>query len=64
MVSWALAMSTITLSRSGSDPTSLEPTTQASAPPSRHWPRHWPSQQHLLERQHDRLEVMLNTLIA
>jgi hypothetical protein len=61
-------MSTITLSRSGSDPTSLEPTTQASAPPSRHWPgdwpRDWPSQQHLLERQHDRLEVMLNSLMA
>jgi hypothetical protein len=64
MDSWALAMSTISLSRSGSDPTSLEPTTQASARPTRHWPRDWPSQQHLLERQHDRLEVMLNTLIA
>ncbi len=59
-----LAMSTITLSRPGSEPTSLEPTTQASAPPSWRWPRDWPSQQHLLERQHGRLEVMLNTLIA
>lgn len=58
------AMGTITLSRSGSKPTSLAASAQASAPPSRHWPRDWPSQQQLLERQHGRLEVMLNTLIA
>jgi hypothetical protein len=58
------AMGTITLSRPGSEPTSLAANAQASAPPSRHWPRDWPSQQQLLERQHGRLEVMLNTLIA
>jgi hypothetical protein len=58
------AMGTITLSRSGPEPTSLEATAQASATPSRRWPRDWPSQQQLLERQHGRLEVMLNTLIA
>ena len=58
------AMGTITLSRSGSKPTSLAATAQASAQPSRYWPRDWPSQRHLLERQHGRLEVMLNTSIA
>jgi hypothetical protein len=58
------AMGTITLSRSGSKPTSLAASAQASAPPARHWPRDWPSQKQLLERQHGRLEVMLNTLIA
>ena len=62
------AMGSITLSRSGSKPTSLaasaRTSAQASAPPSRYWPRDWPSQKQLLERQHGRLEVMLNTLIA
>jgi hypothetical protein len=58
------AMGTITLSRPGSKPTCLAANAQASAPPSRHWPRDWPSQKQLLERQHGRLEVMLNTLIA
>jgi hypothetical protein len=58
------AIGTITLSRSGSKPTSLAASAQASAPPARHWPRDWPSQKQLLERQHGRLEVMLNTLIA
>jgi len=57
-------MSTITLSRLGSAPTSLKATTQGSAPPSWRWPRDWPSQRQLLERQHGRLEFMLNTLIA
>ena len=59
-----LAMNTTTLSRSGSKPKSLAASAQASAPPARHWPRDWPSQKQLLERQHGRLEVMLNTLIA
>jgi hypothetical protein len=58
------AMSTITLSRSGSKPTSLAATSQASAQPTGHWPGDWPSQRQLLERQHGRLEVMLTTLIA
>jgi hypothetical protein len=57
-------MGTITLSRSGSKQTSLAASAPASAPPARHRPRDWPSQKQLLERQHGRLEVMLNTLIA
>jgi len=60
----APAMSTITLSRSSPDQTSLTAANPPSAPPSRRWPRDWPSQQQLLERQHGRLEDLLNSLIA
>lgn len=57
-------MSTITLSRSGSDAASHAAAKQPSSPPSWRWPRDWPSQRQLLERQHGRLEVMLTTLLA
>lgn len=57
-------MSVTTLSRSALNRACIESSTPPITAESRLWPRDWPSQRLLLERQHSRLEVMLNTLIA
>ena len=58
------AMSVITLSRSSQERVGIQSPTPAVVPHSWSWPRDWPSRRWLLERQHGRLEVLLDALIT